>query len=179
MIASPCAAIAKAIACEAPDAARTSIAAPAPAWVAAPAGAIGSAAAAADAQRKASASGIEASRATASSSTKSAAPRTSQERLTSAQAFDASRGHVECSRSQRASRKRESLLARAIVGSRSTTAAAAIPATATPINPARNSPVVETMPAETAASGARAALSISPRSRSERQTPPTPAHEPG
>ena len=66
------------------------------------------------------------------------------------------------------------LFARAIVGSKSTAAAAAIPATATTISPARNSPVVAMAAAESTASGASAALSIKPSRRSERQTPPTP-----
>src|SRR5438874_3082116 len=103
-----CAATANATASAVPIPLAIRMAAPAPAWVAAPAGAIGSAAEAAEAQRNASAIGrLEALVPTESacSSTKSAAPRKSQEMETSAQAFEASRGEAQCSRTQLAGRK--------------------------------------------------------------------------
>ena len=70
------------------------IAAPAAAWVAAPAGAIGNAAEAAEAQRNAMASGNEAPTERAFSRTNTASPRSPQEIEIRNQASDAERGQA-------------------------------------------------------------------------------------
>ena len=80
------------------------IAAPAPACVAAPAGAIGSAAEAADAQRNASASAKEPCSESAFSSRKTAVPRRHHETETKSQAAHASFVQCVCAASQRPTR---------------------------------------------------------------------------
>src|SRR5262249_52415161 len=72
------------------------IAAPAPACVAAPTGAIGNAADAADAHRNASASGKDAPTDSACSKTKSASPRNAHDTEINIQACQALRRHVQC-----------------------------------------------------------------------------------
>src|SRR5204863_3871372 len=77
------------------------IAAPAPACVAAPAGAIGRAAEAADAQRKASASVNDEPTDSALRRTKTATPRSAHETEIKNQACEAERAQAVCSFSQR------------------------------------------------------------------------------
>src|SRR5438093_13401568 len=107
---SPCAATENATASAFGTPLTIRIAAPAPACVAAPAGAIGSAADAAEAQRNAIATDIEAPFPIerACRRTNSAMPRRSHETVTSAQAFEASRGQAQWSCTQRATLKRTS-----------------------------------------------------------------------
>ena len=90
----PCAATAKAKASDLGTPPMMRIAAPAPACVAAPAGAIGKAAEAAEAQRKASASGNDAPTDSALSRTKTASPRSAQEIEIRNQACEAERGQA-------------------------------------------------------------------------------------
>src|SRR6266480_3224077 len=103
----PCAATANASASPFGMPPTIKIAAPAPAWVAAPAGAIGSDAEAADAQRKASASVNEPPTASAFRSTNTATPRSAHETEMRTQAWDAERRQAVCSRSQRPTRVEE------------------------------------------------------------------------
>src|SRR4029079_236554 len=101
------------------------IAAPAPACVAAPAGAIGREAEAAEAQRNARASVNEPPPiARAFSSTKTATPRRAHETEIRTQACEAERRQAVCSRSQRPTFQRLIKLSRAIRGSERTRAAA-------------------------------------------------------
>src|SRR5207244_11553699 len=104
--------------------------APAPACVAAPAGAMGRAAEAADAQRKASASVNEAPTESALSRTKTARPRSAQETEIRNQACEAERAHAVWSFSQRPTFQRATKDRRAICGRNSTSSAAATPAAA-------------------------------------------------
>src|SRR5690349_10180950 len=119
------------------------IAAPAPACVAAPAGAIGSEPEAADAQRKARASVNEPPTARAFRSTKTATARSAQETEIKSQACDAERGQAVCSRSQRPTFQRPTQLRRAMRGRQSTSAAAATPAAATSAKPTWTPPECE------------------------------------
>ena len=178
---SACALSAKATASEVCIPLTTRIAAPAPICVAAPAGAIGSAADAAEAQRNTSASEAEAGEPSPSAcrSTNRATPRNTQEIETNAQAFIASRGQAQCSCTQWARRKRTRRPVRASLGSASTSAAAATPAAATRINPARNQPEAPETPAAIAESGVSAAVSTRPSRTSERPIAPTPVVLPG
>ena len=94
MMTMPWAATAKAKASDLGTPPRIRIAAPAPACVAAPAGAIGSAAEAAEAQRNASASGNEAPTERALSRTKTASPRSAHEMEIRNHACEAERGQA-------------------------------------------------------------------------------------
>src|SRR5205814_1873835 len=109
----------------------------APACVAAPAGAIGSAADAAVAHRKSNASVNDQPTPRAASRTNSATARSDHDAETSNHALVASLGHVECSRSQRTTRKRARRPLRETRGSPITITAAPIPAAATSARPAR------------------------------------------
>src|SRR4051794_4261316 len=154
------------------------IAAPAPACVAAPAGAIGSEADAAEAHRNASASGIELPTESALSRTNTATARSAQETEIRNQASDAERRHAACSRSQRPTLKRVTKARLAILGRKRTSPAAATPASATRAKPTRTPPD-SVAAAATEASGANAALSNRPTTISVRQIAPRPAVLPG
>ena len=111
------------------------IAAPAPACVAAPAGAIGRAAEAAEAQRKARASGNDAPTERAFSSTKTARPRSAQEIEIRNQACEAERRQAVCSCTQRPTFQRPMNDRPAMRGRKRTRSAAATPAAATRAKP--------------------------------------------
>src|SRR5690242_18576479 len=98
---SACAAIEKATACEVLTPLRARIAAPAPAWVAAPAGAIGRAAEAADATRNASASTNDPGIESALRRRKTATPRRLHDAEMSSHAAHASLVQWVCSPSHR------------------------------------------------------------------------------
>src|SRR4029079_12180955 len=136
-ITSACAAMEKATALAVPTPPSARIAAPAPACVAAPAGAIGRAADAAEATRNASASTYEPGIDRALRRRKTAKPRRLHETETKSQAAHASFVQCVCSASQRPRRRRVTNGRRAIGGRKATTAAAAIPAAATTAKPAR------------------------------------------
>src|SRR5437879_5456492 len=139
----PCAATAKASASPLGMPLTIRIAAPAPAWVAAPAGAIGKAAEAADAQRNASARVNEPPIASAFRRTKTARPRRAQETEIRNQACEAERLQAVCSCSQRPTFQRLTTFSRAIRGRESTRAAAATPAAATSAKPTCEMPECE------------------------------------
>ena len=154
------------------------IAAPAPACVAAPAGAIGSAADAAEAQRKASASGNELVIESAFRSRNTAVPRSAHETETSTQAAHASRVQCVCPPSQRPRRNRVTCRQPVARGSSAITTAASTPAPATTAKPART--VHESASAAaTDASGVSAALSSIPSTIRLIPSAPSPARVPG
>src|SRR6266446_7939118 len=112
----PCAAIANAKASALGTPPMMRIAAPAPACVAAPAGAIGSAAEAAEAHRNARASGKDAPTESALNRTKTARPRSAQEMEIRNQACEAERGQAVWSLSQRPTFQRLTKCIWAILG---------------------------------------------------------------
>src|SRR2546430_3563174 len=156
-ITSACAATEKATASAVCTPLRTRIAAPAPACVAAPAGAIGSAAEAAEATRNASASTNDPGIERALRSRKTATARRLHEAEISNQAAHASWVQCVCSATQRPKRQRVTHGRRAIRGRKATMPAAATPAAATTAKPAC---VVQRLEpaAATEASGGGAAL---------------------
>src|SRR2546429_9824292 len=111
------------------------IAAPAPACLAAPAGAIGRAAGAADAQRKASASVNDEPTDSALKRTKTATPRSAHETEIKNQGCEAERAQAVCSFSQRPTFHRVTNERRAMRGRNRTRSAAATPAAATRAKP--------------------------------------------
>ena len=150
------------------------IAAPAPACVAAPAGAIGRAAEAAEAQRKARASGNDAPTERAFSRTKTASPRSAQEIEIRNQACEAERRQAVCSCTQRPTFQRPMNDRPAMRGRKRTRSAAATPAAATRANPTWTPPEPDPA-AATDAIGVSAALSSRPTMIRVRQIAPRPA----
>src|SRR5207253_6241828 len=139
----PCAATAKANASAFGTPPMIRMAAPAPACVAAPAGAMGRAAEAADAQRKASASVNEAPTESALSRTKTARPRSAQETEIRNQACEAERAQAVWSFNQRPTFQRLTNESCAMRGRKRTSSAAATPAAATRAKPACTPPECE------------------------------------
>src|SRR5437016_8785644 len=163
----PCAATANATASAFGTSLTMRIAAPAPACVAAPTGAIGSAADAADAQRNARASGNDAPTASACNRTKTASARSAQETLISIQACQALRRQAQWSCSQRPSLNRATQPTRERRGKKKTSRAAASPAAATSANPictlARSDAAAATEAAGVSAAEARDPTTVSGR----------------
>src|SRR5919109_1048630 len=156
----PCAATANASASPFGTPLTIRIAAPAPACVAAPAGAIGSAADAADAQRKASASGNEPPIASALSRTNTATARSAHDTEMKNHACEDERAQAVCSCSQRPTFQRVMKPIRAIRGSEKTSAAAATPAAAISAKPACTPPECEAAAATDAIGASATGVSL-------------------
>ena len=154
------------------------IAAPAPAWVAAPAGAIGRAAEAAAATRNAMASGKDSETPREARRKNSPTARANQEASTRTHDFQASRGEMTRWLTQRAMRKRISQALAATRGSVTTRIAAPKPAKATTPIPARTPSELSDVAAADEASGMSAAASMSPSMNREKQTVETPESQP-